>query len=152
MTYVAHVLQPGEKILKVGVPHWIGYWRSIACFILAALTLLLHPTGVIARDFLWLAAGGFFVVGLLFAAHTAFHRWTTEIGVTDRRVIMKSGFISRETMEMNMDKVETVLVEQTLLGRILGYGAITVKGTGQSMERLRNMADPIGLRSAITAR
>ena len=45
MSYVAHVLQPGEKILKVGVPHWIGYWRSIACFALAASTMLLHPTG-----------------------------------------------------------------------------------------------------------
>ena len=86
MSYVAHVLQPGEKILKVGVPHWIGYWRSIACFALAASTMLLHPTGWIAKDFVWMFAGGLVVVGLLFAARTAFERWTTEIGVTDKQI------------------------------------------------------------------
>jgi hypothetical protein len=152
MSYVAHVLQPGENILRVASLHWIGYWRSIGCFALAAATFLLHPTGWIAKDFIWMIAAGLVVVGLILGAATAFDRWTLEIGVTNKRVILKKGFISRETIEMNMDKVETVLVEQSLLGRILGYGAITVKGTGQSIEKLKNIADPIGLRAAITAR
>ena len=53
---------------------------------------------------------------------------------------------------MNMDKVETVAVTQSLLGRLLDYGAITIKGSGASIETLRNIADPVALRSAITAR
>jgi uncharacterized membrane protein YdbT with pleckstrin-like domain len=91
-------------------------------------------------------------LGVVFAAHTSLTRWGTEIGVTDRRVIFKRGFIARSTAEMNMDKVETVLVEQSLLGRMFNFGAISIKGSGASIETLRNIADPIALRSAITAR
>ena len=92
------------------------------------------------------------VVGLGFAANAWFHRWTTEIGVTDRRVVYKKGFISRQTTEMNMDKVETVLVDQGLAGRLLNFGTITIKGAGESIERLPRIADPLTVRNAITAR
>jgi uncharacterized membrane protein YdbT with pleckstrin-like domain len=91
-------------------------------------------------------------LGAVFALQTSLLRWGTEIGVTDRRVIYKRGFIARHTAEMNMDKVETVLVEQSLLGRVLNYGAVSIRGSGASIETLRNIADPIALRSAITAR
>ena len=57
----------------------------------------------------------------------------TELSVTNHRVIYKTGFIRRHTVEMNMDKVETVNVDQTILGRILGYGTIHVLGTGQGI-------------------
>ena len=152
MSYVAHVLQPGETILHVGKPHWIGYWRALACLILAAAFVLARPDNTTGADAFWIIAAGLCLVALAFAAHTFFKRWTQEIGVTDRRVIYKRGFISRHTAEMNMDKIETVLVEQSLLGRLLGYGTITIQGTGASIETLRNIADPIALRSAITAR
>lgn len=152
MSYVASVLQPGEKILHVGKPHWIGYWRALALLILAAALLMLHPTGIVATDMLWLGTAVLALIALAFAAQTFFQRWTQEIGVTDRRVIYKRGFISRQTAEMNMDKIETVLVDQSLLGRLLGYGTVTIQGTGASIESLRDMADPIGLRTTITAR
>ena len=152
MSYVASVLQPDEKILHVGVPHWVGYWRSLACFGLALIVLKFRPENPTGAEAFWIAAGAICVVGLAFAAHTAFKRWTQEIGVTDRRVIYKRGFISRHTEEMNMDKIETVLVEQSLLGRILGYGTVTIQGTGTGIEKMKDMADPINLRSKITAR
>jgi len=66
-------------------------------------------------------------------------------------VIYKTGFIRRHTVEMNMDKVETVDVDQSILGRLLGFGTIRVRGTGQGIESLRGIGDPIGLRNAITA-
>ncbi len=152
MSYVAHVLQPGEKILHVGRPHWIGYWRAMALLILAGVFAYFKPANAAGAETFWIIAGGLCLIALAFAAQTAFHRWTQEIGVTDRRVIYKRGFISRHTAEMNMDKIETVLVEQSLLGRLLGYGTVTIQGTGASIESLRNIADPIGLRSSITAR
>ena len=55
---------------------------------------------------------------------------STELAVTNRRVIFKTGLIRRRTVEMNMDKVETVDVDQTLFGRLLGYGTVHVRGTG----------------------
>jgi uncharacterized membrane protein YdbT with pleckstrin-like domain len=80
-----------------------------------------------------------------------FRRWTTEIAVTDRRIILKRGFIRRHTVEMNMQKVESVDVDQTLVGRLFNYGSVTIRGTGTSFERLRMVDAPLKLRSTVTA-
>ena len=53
-----------------------------------------------------------------------FHRWTTETDVTNLRVVHKTGFIKRQTFEMSLDKVESVDVNQSILGRILNYGDV----------------------------
>jgi len=153
MSYVREVLQPDEKLLAEGRLHWVAYWRALVCIAIALLlSLLASRADQGTRGVMNLAAAFMAIVGLGFAAHAWFRRWITEIGVTDRRVIYKSGFISRRTMELNMDKVETVLVDQSLLGRILGYGTLTVRGTGESWESLPMIANPVALRNAITAR
>ena len=92
------------------------------------------------------AAGGV----MLFTAW--FQRWTTEIDVTDRRVVYKCGFINRHTVEMNMDKVESVDVDQSILGRLLDYGDITIRGTGETWETLRKIGAPLKFRNHVTAR
>jgi len=79
-----------------------------------------------------------------------FRRWTTEIAVTDRRVILKHGFIRRATMEMNMAKVESIDVDQTLTGRLFNYGNFTIRGTGSSFETLRMIDEPLKLRTTVT--
>jgi uncharacterized membrane protein YdbT with pleckstrin-like domain len=68
--------------------------------------------------------------GMFLLARAWFNAWITEIAVTNRRVIYKRGFISRTTAEMQMDKIESVEVDQSILGRILDYGKVTVLGTG----------------------
>ena len=93
----------------------------------------------------WLAAAVTF-------ASAWFRRWTTEIDVTNRRVVWKKGFINRHTVEMNMDKVESVDVNQSIMGRLLDYGDITVNGTGETLETILSVAKPLQLRSQITAR
>jgi uncharacterized membrane protein YdbT with pleckstrin-like domain len=80
-----------------------------------------------------------------------FRRWTTEIAVTDRRVIIKHGFIRRATMEMNLQKIESVDVDQSLIGRIFDYGTVTIRGVGSSYEPLRPIDAPLKLRSTVTA-
>ena len=95
---------------------------------------------------------GMAVAAVMFL-HAAFKRWTTELSVTTHRVIYKRGFIWRHTVEMNMDKVETVNVDQSILGRILSYGTMHILGTGQGgINGLRGMGSPITIRNAITAR
>ena len=79
-----------------------------------------------------------------------FRWWITEIPITNRRVIYKRGFISRRTNEMNMHKVESVQVYQSILGRMLDYGTVTILGTGEGFETLRTIAGPIELRNSIT--
>ena len=88
--------------------------------------------------------------GLAFSAW--FRRWTTEIDVTDRRIVYKRGFIRRHTVEMNTDKVESVDVDQSILGRMLNYGDITIRGTGVGIEPLRNIDAPLEFRNQVTAR
>jgi len=76
-------------------------------------------------------------------------RATSEFAVTNRRVIIKVGLVSRKTVELNLEKVESIGVEQTILGRILSYGTIVVVGTGGTKEPFRGIADPMGFRRAV---
>jgi uncharacterized membrane protein YdbT with pleckstrin-like domain len=94
-------------------------------------------------------------VGLIAAFLTFrawFRRWTTEIDVTDRRIVFKRGYIRRHTVEMNMDKVESVDVDQSILGRIFDFGDIVVRGTGHGIEPLHNVQAPLQFRNYVTAR
>jgi uncharacterized membrane protein YdbT with pleckstrin-like domain len=70
--------------------------------------------------------------------------------VTNRRIIYKTGFIRRQTNEMHMDKVESVRVDQSVLGRILDYGNVNILGTGEGFEPLWSIDAPLELRNHIT--
>ncbi|HZS84249.1 MAG TPA: PH domain-containing protein [Stellaceae bacterium] len=153
MSYVAKVLQPGETVRYVTGLHWFVYLHAIGFAILAigAVVLalqLIDPTGQLAA--LVLAAA------LALAAAIAWlrgfiQRRTTEIAVTDRRIIYKRGLLRRDTVEMNMSKVESVNVDQSIAGRIFGYGTVTIHGTGGDLEPMRNIAAPIRFRNHVTA-
>jgi Bacterial PH domain len=77
-------------------------------------------------------------------------RWTTEIAVTNQRVILKRGLIRRDTIEINMPKVESVDIRQSIFGRLLGYGTVIVRGTGGSFNPLTYVSQPLPLRRAVT--
>lgn len=72
--------------------------------------------------------------------------WTSEYAITNKRVIIKVGLIRRRTVEMNVQKVESISVNQSIMGRILGYGDITVVGTGASRETFEQISKPIKFR------
>ena len=153
MSYVSAVLQPGEHVKAVGRLHWIIFLRAIGLAAIGiALLVLARELEPQIRDVVVIAAGIMFVLALLAFLQASFRRSITELAVTDHRVIYKRGFLRRHTVEMNMDKVETVNVDQSVLGRVLGYGTIHVLGTGQGIEGLSRMARPITVRNAITAR
>lgn len=75
-------------------------------------------------------------------------RWLSEFVITNRRIVIKTGFISRSTFEMNLTKIETVNVDQSVMGRILNYGSITIIGTGGTKEIFHNIARPMEFRKA----
>jgi uncharacterized membrane protein YdbT with pleckstrin-like domain len=81
-----------------------------------------------------------------------FHRFTTETDVTNMRVVHKTGFIKRRSFEMALDKVESVDVNQSIMGRILNYGDVTILGVGEGRETISTIASPLAFRSAITTR
>jgi uncharacterized membrane protein YdbT with pleckstrin-like domain len=86
----------------------------------------------------------FFTLGLL----PLIDYWTSEFAVTNKRVIMKMGWISRRVLELNLHKIESVNVDQSLLGRLIGYGTITVIGTGGTRETFDRIAHPLAFRKA----
>ena len=68
---------------------------------------------------------------------------TSEFVITNKRIIIKTGFIARKTLEMNLNKIESVNVDQGIWGRILGYGTITIIGTGGTKESFPDISRPL---------
>jgi len=148
MRYVEEVLQPGEKILFVSTIHWLIYVPAILLLIAAIVAAFWAGSG--SEVWRWISLLCF-ALALLSAARAWFKRWTTEIAVTDRRVIYKRGFIRRHTIEMHLDKVESIDVDQSIMGRILNYGDILIRGVGVGIEPLTNIDSPIAFRNHVTA-
>jgi uncharacterized membrane protein YdbT with pleckstrin-like domain len=153
MSYVRSVLQPGENVRYATDIHWVIYLPGILLVILAAVVYWFghRPVAIgAARIWEWIAAILFVMAAVaLFIAW--FRRWTTEIAVTDRRIIFKRGFIRRHTIEMHLDKVESIDVDQSILGRIFNYGDILIHGVGVGIEPLKNIDSPITFRNHVTA-
>ena len=149
--YIDDILQPGEKVLYSTNAHWIFFLPAIIGWILVGVLLVLSgmvPAGPPALICLSLAAIS--AVAALYKTATAwFHRWTTETDVTNFRVVHKTGFVQRQTFEMSVDKVESVDVNQSILGRILNYGDVTVLGVGEGGKTLDMIASPLSFRNCL---
>ena len=150
MGYVQKVLQPNETIAYETKIAWTTYVPGLLVLIAAAIVFflmrVLFPSASRLADLvpLLVLVGGVFLLAMAW-----FERWTTEIAITNRRVILKRGFIRRDTAEMNMDKVESVDVNQSLFGRLLNYGDVTVRGTGAGLETLRLIDAPLEFRNHV---
>ena len=151
MSYVQRVLQPGEVIKHSASIHWIVYWPGALCALGAAIAYGYGEMQGHATVFWDWVAALLAIVALVLLVPEWFTWWTTEIAVTDRRIIYKQGFIRRSTVEMHMDKVESVDVEQSIFGRLFNYGDILVRGVGTGFEPLKNIDSPIEFRNHVTA-
>jgi len=150
MGYVETVLGPGELVTYKGRLHWIIYASGFAALGLELIFLLAAFIFPQIDEFVSRLS----VACVIFAAAVFAKGWirqtTTEIAVTNRRIIFKTGFFQRRTIEMHLDKVESVDVGQSILGRLLDYGTVVVRGTGAGIEPLSNIAEPLKLRSFVT--
>jgi uncharacterized membrane protein YdbT with pleckstrin-like domain len=152
--YIDEILQPGEKVLYSTNAHWMFYLPAIAGWILVVVFLILSrlTTADSVVVLCWAIAAVAAIAALYWTFKAWFHRWTTETDVTNMRVVHKTGFIQRRTFEMALDKIESVDVDQSILGRILNYGDVTINGVGEGKERIRTISSPLAFRSAITTR
>jgi len=151
MRYIEGILQPGEKVVYAGRIHWVIYLPSMIMLVLALAALTQAGQGRTGMS--WsVAAIGFAAAAAVMFLSAWFRRWTTEIDVTDRRIVYKTGFVRRHTVEMNMDKVESVDVDQSFWGRLLDYGDIVIRGTGVGIEPLHGIGAPLDFRNHVTAR
>jgi uncharacterized membrane protein YdbT with pleckstrin-like domain len=148
MSYVSRSLGPGEELLYVARISWVTYiWPvivgTIGIFVIFyALYAKLHV--------LWLYTGvAIFVVGFLWFLAIRIRNSSTELAVTNYKVIAKRGFISRETMEQRLEKIDTIQVDQSVMGRILGYGNVTIHGTGVDATPFAGIHDPLTFRHRV---
>ena len=152
--YIDEILQPGEKVLYSTNAHWVFYLPAIGAWIVAIVLFILSRGATVdGLILLCLAASAVVaIVALYWTARAWFHRFTTETDVTNMRVVHKTGFIKRRTFEMALDKVESVDVNQSILGRILNYGDVTIQGVGEGRETIKTIGAPLDFRNHITAR
>ena len=125
--YVDKSLAADEKILMRGqwpVAYWVGAWAQLLIF-------------------------GWLVIGIFLFLRAVIRMKTTEFAVTDRRVIMKTGWIQRITNELSVQNIEGVHVEQSIWGRLFRFGRLVVTGNGEARIFLPPMATPIEFRRAI---
>jgi uncharacterized membrane protein YdbT with pleckstrin-like domain len=124
LSYIDDSLIPGETLIHRARVSW---WSQFPLVFLGVLTLVV-------------------VVGLVFLAIAWVRVRSTELAITNRRVIAKFGFIKRHTVEINLEKVEALKVEQGLWGRFLNFGTVFISGAGTSVAPIANIADPLVFR------
>jgi uncharacterized membrane protein YdbT with pleckstrin-like domain len=144
LSYIQQVLQPGETVRYQGSVSWVLYLIPIFLGMAGLVAMAFGPFG-------WIAAAICFAIAAILAIRAWFIRWTTEVAVTNLRVIYARGFIQRNSVEIHMDKVESVDVDQTVLGRLLNYGTVTVRGTGGALEPFPDIDRPLDFRNQVVA-
>lgn len=166
MSYIQDNLMPNEKILLTARVHPAVFLPSIVAFVVA-IALFIYgvsnpamvskagapppqaTAGNLVGGMLLCFSGLLFLYSVLLGLQAVIVMFTTEFAVTNRRVIAKTGFIRRHTLEILLSRIESVSVNQDVLGRLLNYGTVTVTGTGGTKESFRAIVEPIGVRKKI---
>ncbi|MEQ1694707.1 MAG: PH domain-containing protein [Hyphomicrobiaceae bacterium] len=148
MGYIEQSLGQDEKILFKARFHWLNYavaWIELAfVLVVGAWIIVTSPATFLVVS---LVVGCLVVLALLLGQMLPV--WTTEIGVTNHRLIVKRGWLSRSTDEIQLRSIEQVNFEQGAFGRLLGYGRVDVHGTGVGNLLLPSIADPLTFVQAI---
>jgi uncharacterized membrane protein YdbT with pleckstrin-like domain len=126
-SYVEDALIKDEHIVHVGHISLWSLWHWIA------LGVVLLPA---------------FGLGLVFLGVAWVRYKTTELAITTRRVIVKHGFIRRRTVEINLNKVESIQVDQGVLGRLFGFGTLLIAGAGTPQAPIDGISAPMAFRKA----
>ena len=137
-SYVDDNLMPGEQVVLQTRIHGIVFLPPAVMILLGIGLFMIPIAGLVVL-----------LVGMAMLVGASIRHWTSEFAVTDRRVIIKVGLISRQTIEINMSKVESVEVRQGILARLLNYGTIVVIGTGGTKEPFDMIDDPLAFRRAV---
>jgi uncharacterized membrane protein YdbT with pleckstrin-like domain len=151
MSYLDRNLLDGEKVVYRTHLHWTVYYHALLLIVLA---LACFGAAAVYPDAIYplLGVGA---VALVIGLVIGFFRWldkiSSEFGVTDKRVIIKVGLVKRRSIELLLRQVEGIGVEQSVAGRVFGFGEIVIAGTGGTKEVFRRIADPLEFRKQVQA-
>jgi len=139
MGYIESNLLPGEQVVYKAHLHRIIFVKSLLVLAVGLLLLALEPR----------VGGVVILVGLILALPAFIRYKTSEFGITTKRVVIKVGFIQRRTVELLLRQIEAISVDQSLMGRMMSFGTITISGTGGVREVFTDVAAPLDFRHQI---
>jgi uncharacterized membrane protein YdbT with pleckstrin-like domain len=155
MSYIENNLLTDEKIISISRPHWIIFAGPVFGAIFAFAVLIFGPDFFMTRELIM----GYPVYDLvaivcgIFSLYYFLSSWvtyvTSEFGITNKRVLMKTGFIRRDSLELFLEKIEAIHVEQSIPGRVFDYGCIIVIGTGGTKDPFFYIPSPIVFRKTV---
>jgi len=122
MSYIDKMLTDGEQVIYQA---YLSMWSQFVLVLVGIVFLPVFGVGLLLLLWMWLKC------------------ITTEISIMNKRIISKVGIFNRSTMELRLDKIESIKVDQRIMGRILNFGSITIAGTGGDKTPLESIADPL---------
>lgn len=141
MGYIEQNLIKDEKLIQKANLHWFIYAKSILIFLFGMMFFgSPENTGLFAF---------FTMLSIVFFIDALIKRRTTELAVTNKRVIAKYGLISRQTIELNLKKIEGLNVDQGILGRIFNFGNVVISGTGGKQSPIKYISEPLVFRKTV---
>jgi hypothetical protein len=159
LSYVEKHLIPGESVQYQTRLHWIvmlGHVAVAAVFEFLTIAFLLASRsrwkGVLAappRGAIYFGTFICFTLGAIFFCVGLLKRNATEMAVTNKRVIVKTGLADRRTIEILLPRIESIAVEEPAMGRLLGYGTVIVRGTGGTPEVFPQISRPLEFREQV---
>ena len=158
MSYVEKHLISGETVQYQTKLHWIVMLGNVLiAAVLAAIGvgLLVAPWSTVNGSLVsytavlrW-AGAVFLVIAAIFLVIGVVRRGATVMALTNKRVIVKTGLASRRTVELLLSRIESVVVEEPALGRVLGYGTVIIRGTGGTPETFEKIYHPLQFREQV---
>jgi len=140
MSYIDNNLMSGERVIYRTNLHWIVFLWPIILFVTAIVLFFIGGGVAIAIGVILI------ILALIIWLFSFIDYKTSEFGITDKRVMVKIGFIQRKSTEILLDKVESIQVDQGILGRMFNFGSITIIGTGGTKDPFHKIANPLEFR------
>lgn len=145
MSYIDNNLMRGEEVIYRASLHWVIFIPGVAWFLLGLLISFI-PSTPEGKPTVMVFASIFFLLALYNLLKAIIYKLTAEYAITNKRLILKKGLISRNSVELMLTKCEGVALDQGILGRILGYGTL-VSSTGGIHNKYKYIKDPIIFRN-----
>lgn len=138
-SYIQETLLKKEKLLYLTRPHWVVFLSPLVLILMAWVLPSFPPfVGLIAKIIL--------LFGLIRVIYAIIFYYTSEYAITNKRVLIKMGWIRRTSLEIYLNRVESIKINQSILGRFLNYGSIHVIGMGGSSDEFSFVPDPVQFR------
>jgi uncharacterized membrane protein YdbT with pleckstrin-like domain len=154
MQYIQSTLLSDEKCAYATAPHWIVFSSAAVAFLVFCLVFMNvipvpHDFSLYGYRISTLLTFAVFMIAVYFFLQNLIVYKTSEYGVTNKRVLMKTGWIQRASLEVFLNRIEAIIVDQSVVGRIFNYGQIIIVGTGGSRDSFPYIPRPLHFRQMV---